>query len=152
MVQPRTPADVLDELVASTNSHDLDALVDCFADDYELTDPGHPARSFTGARQVRKNWTTMFAAVPDIHIDVQQHVVTTDGFWLEAAQVGTRRDGVKLTGQMVFIASVSGGRIASAHIYVSPVETGGPDIDTVFGAMAGTLTARSGGTRAGADS
>ena len=121
MVPTRTPAEVLGELVASTNSHDLEGLVDCFADDYELTDPVHPARSFTGARHVRKNWTTMFEAVPDIHLDVQQHVVTTDGFWVEAAQAGTRRDGVKLTGQMVFIATVSGGRIAGAHMYVAPV-------------------------------
>jgi ketosteroid isomerase-like protein len=144
MVATRTPADVLDTLVATTNAHDLEGLVDCFADDYILTDPVHPARSFTGAAQVRKNWGTFFAAVPDIHLDVQRHAVTADGFWLEAAQAGTRRDGVRLEGQMVFIATVCAGRIASAHIYVAPVERGGPDVDTVIGAMAGTLAPRGG--------
>ncbi len=132
-----TPSQLLERIVACTNAHDLDGLVDCFADDYELTDPLHPARSFTGAAQVRKNWGTAFAAFPDIHLEVTQQSVTDNGFWLEAKQVGTRRDGLHLDGRMVFIAAVADGRIASAHIYVGPVEAGGPGIDAVFAAMAG---------------
>ncbi|EWT01906.1 hypothetical protein N865_12740 [Intrasporangium oryzae NRRL B-24470] len=135
----RTPAQVLDTLVSATNAHDLDALVECFAADYELTDPVHPARSFTGAAQVRRNWETFFTAIPDIRLDVTQHCVTEGGFWLEAVQAGTRQDGVDLDGRMVFIAEVADGRIQRAHIYVAPVEPGGPDIDTVVRAMAGTL-------------
>lgn len=140
MVPTRTPAQALEQLIGSTNAHDLDGLVDCFSIEYELTDPVHPARSFTGAAQVRKNWTTLFSAVPDIHLEVQQQAVTDDGFWLEAHQVGTRLDDVPLDAQMVFIATVSGGRITRAHIYVAPVEPGGPDIDRAIGAIAGTLT------------
>lgn len=140
MVSTPTPTQILEQLVGSTNSHDLDGLVECFATDYELTDPVHPRRSFTGAAQVRKNWSTFFSAVPDIHLDVQQQAVTDNGFWLEARQVGTRRDGVQLDAQMVFIAGVSDGRITRAHMYVAPVESGGPDIDTAIGAITGTLT------------
>ncbi len=137
MDSTRTPSEVLDQLVAATNAHDIEALVACFAEDYDLTDPVHPARSFTGSAQVRKNWTAMFAAVPDVRLDVQNHVVTDVGFWLEASQVGRRRDGRRLEMRLVFIASVADGRITSAHMYTAPVEPGGPDIDAVFAAMAG---------------
>src|SRR4051794_17568760 len=98
MSSERTPSQILHELVARTNAHDLEGLVDCFAEDYQLTDPAHPVRSFTGAGQVRKNWGTFFEAMPDIRLEVQQHTVTADGFWLEASQVGTRRDGRRLNG------------------------------------------------------
>lgn len=133
----RTPAQVLDRLVAAVNAHDLDGLVDCFAENYALTDPVHPARSFTGAAQVRKNWNTVFNAVPDVHLDVEGQAVTDAGFWLEGTQVGTRWDGRRVETRMVFIAVVAGGRISSAHMYAAPVEPGGPDIDAVFAAMAG---------------
>ncbi len=138
MSATRTPSQVLQRLVDATNAHDLDGLIDCFASDYQLTDPVHPARSFSGARQVRKNWATAFAAFPDIRLDVDQQAVTDAGFWLEATQVGTRHDGMHLDARRVLIATVASGRIAAAHIYVSPVEPGGPDIDAVFAAMAGT--------------
>jgi ketosteroid isomerase-like protein len=140
MVPTRTPAQVLQQLIGSTNAHDLDGLVDCFASDYELTDPVHPRRSFTGAAQVRTNWGAFFSGVPDIRLDLQQQAVTDDGFWLEARQGGTRRDGVRIDAQMVFIATVSGGRITRAHIYAAPIEPGGPDIETAIGIITGTLT------------
>lgn len=136
MEPTRTPSQVLDQLIASTNAHDLDGLVDCFAEDYRLTDPLHPARSFNGSAQVGKNWATFFTAIPDIHVEVAQRVATDDGFWLEASQVGTRRDGFQLDGRMVFIAAVTAGRISSAHLYLGQVEPGGPDINDVVAAMA----------------
>ena len=146
----RSSSQVLEQLVAATNSHDLDELVDCFAADYVLTDPVHPARSFRGAAQVRKNWGTLFAAVPDIRVEVQARVVSDDGFWFEARQVGSRQDGSPLDNQMVFIASVSRGQIASARIYVAPVEHGGPDIDAAIADTLATL-ARSAGASGGDD-
>ncbi len=135
----RTPAQVLDQLVTAVNAHDIDGLLDCFAQDYALTDPVHPARSFDGSVQVRRNWTTMFAAVPDVRLDEQHRAVTDTGFWLEAAQVGSRRDGLRLEMQTVFIAEVARGRIARARMYAAPVERGGPSIDAVFATMAGTV-------------
>lgn len=137
MSPTRSSSQVLDRLVEATNAHDVEALEDCFAADYELTDPVHPNRSFTGAAQVRKNWATMFQAVPDIRLDVHDQAVTDGGFWFEAAQVGTRRDGGQVDNRMVFIARVRDGRVGAAHIYVAPVEPGGPDINAVFAAIAG---------------
>jgi ketosteroid isomerase-like protein len=135
MTASRTPAEVLDRLVTAVNAHDLDGLVDCFAQDYALTDPVHPARSFAGSEQVRRNWGTMFEAVPDVRLDVQSRAVTDGGFWLEAAQVGHRRDGGHLEMRTVLIAEVVLGRIARARMYAAPVEHGGPGIDAVFAAL-----------------
>lgn len=139
-MEPTKPgaADVLDRLVRATNAHDLNRLVDCFDNDYVLTDPAHPARSFTGAGQVRQNWRKLFAAISDIRLEAQHSTVTRDGFWLEARQVGTRVDGEPLDSQMVFIATVAAGRIARGRIYVCPVEQTGPGIDAVIDAVTGT--------------
>ena len=51
------------QLRAAVNSHDLEALTDCFASDFVNETPLHPARSFTGSEQVRKNWAQIFAGV-----------------------------------------------------------------------------------------
>jgi ketosteroid isomerase-like protein len=138
MDRTRSSSQVLDDLVAATNSHDLDTLVGCFAPDYVLTDPAHPSRSFAGAAQVRRNWSAFFAAVPDIRMEVEQHTITTGGFWLEARQAGTRLDGVALDTWVVYLATVTSGRISSARMHVTPVERDGPGVDAVIGAMTGT--------------
>lgn len=145
MSPTNTPAQVLGSLVQDFNAHDLDALVGRFSDDYALTDPAHPARSFVGSGQVRKNWGMFFSAVPDIRLEVVQHAVTDDGFWLDGLQIGTRQDGARVENSMVFIARVGGGQITSARIWVAPVERGGPGIDAVFAEMAGGRPSDSGG-------
>ena len=47
---------IVERLVATTNAHDLEALVDCFAPDCVNETPAHPARGFpragTGAPQL----------------------------------------------------------------------------------------------------
>jgi ketosteroid isomerase-like protein len=139
-----TPAQVLGSLVEDFNAHDLDALVGRFADDYALTDPAHPTRSFVGSAQVRKNWGMFFSVVPDIRLEVVEHVTTDDGFWLDGLQHGTRQDGARVENSMVFIARVRDGRITSARIWVTPVEREGPGIDAVFAEMAGRGASASG--------
>ena len=59
------PAAVVERLVAATNAHDLDTIVDCFADDYRNETPAHPERGFTGREQVRRNWTQILGAIPE---------------------------------------------------------------------------------------
>lgn len=57
---------VLDRLADAINQHDIDALTACFAPDFENVWPAHPARSFTGRDQVRRNWEMIFRHRPDI--------------------------------------------------------------------------------------
>jgi ketosteroid isomerase-like protein len=68
IAEPATVSDaraVVRRLQAATNAHDLDALVACFAPDYLSEIPAHPARSFRGSEQVRRNWTQILAGVPE---------------------------------------------------------------------------------------
>ena len=59
-------ADLVARLLDATNAHDLERLVDCFTETYVNHTPAHPARGFTGRDQVRRNWTQIFATVPDL--------------------------------------------------------------------------------------
>ena len=48
---------------------------------------------FRGNEQVRKNWTQIFAGVPDIRIDTLRTAAAGDEAWVEWEMKGTRRDG-----------------------------------------------------------
>jgi ketosteroid isomerase-like protein len=130
------PTGVVDRLVAATNAHDLDGLVACFAEDYVLATPAHPARGFTGREQVRRNWATIFGAVPDLACNVLARAeapsaddpgVTT--VWLDMAMGGTRRDGDphEMAGVMVF--GVRDDAIVSGRFFLEPVDRSPVDAD-----------------------
>lgn len=120
---------VLDRLVAATNAHDIDALVDCFATDYVNETPAHPPRGFRGREQVRRNWTTIFAAVPDISMRLVASAVDGDRVWGEVAMSGTRADGAPHAMAGVIIFAVKHGRITSARFYLEPVESQTGDVN-----------------------
>ncbi len=120
-------------LVAATNAHDLDELVACFADDYTLTSPVHPARSFSGTEQVRRNWTQIFAAIPDVRAEVVCSAVNGETVWTEWEMIGTRGDGVAHRACGVFIFGMAGDRIQWGRMYLEPVDSGGgPTMDAAL--------------------
>ena len=84
---------MVERLARTTNAHDMDGLVDCFAADYRNETPVHPDRGFTGRDQVRRNWRQIFAAVPDLQATVLRSAVTDDTVWSEWEMTGTRQDG-----------------------------------------------------------
>jgi ketosteroid isomerase-like protein len=124
-----TPA-VIERLVSATNAHDLNQLVDCFSPSYVNVTPAHPERGFRGSAQVRRNWTTIFAAVPDIETRVVASAVTDGGqVWTEWEMSGTRRDGAPHAMAGVIIFGVKEDRIVSARFYLEPVETTTGDVN-----------------------
>src|SRR6266566_2433582 len=94
----------IDRVVRATNQHDLEALAACFAEDYENETPAHPARSFRGGEQVRRNWEQIFGFVPDLRAEVLQRAIDDDTVWTEWEMTGTRRDGTAhhMRGVVVF--------------------------------------------------
>jgi SnoaL-like domain len=60
------PTAVLERLRRVIDGHDLDALAACFDPDYHSEFPAHPDRTFRGHHQMRKNWSQIFGALPDI--------------------------------------------------------------------------------------
>jgi ketosteroid isomerase-like protein len=123
------PIDVVARLLDLTNAHDLEGLVGCFAPDYALTNPLHPMRDFVGQGQVRRNWTGLFAGVPDLAASVHRMVADGEQVWVELAMRGTRRDGVAVHLAGVQVFTVRDGLIRACRFYLEPVELDGVDAD-----------------------
>jgi ketosteroid isomerase-like protein len=132
--------EVVDRLLAATNDHDLDAIVDCFAIDYVNETPAHPLRGFRGRDQVRRNWTTIFARVPEITARVVASSVDGSTAWTEWEMSGTTRDGANLETAGVVIFVVKDDRIASARFYLEPVEHSSGDVDAAVQRATGRPT------------
>lgn len=132
-----TPARVMRRLVDATNMHDLDGLVGCFTEDYVNETPVHPARGFIGREQVRRNWTQIFAAVPDITIEALQFVEHGDAVWSEWEMRGTRADGAPHCMRGVIVFRIGAGQIAAARFYLEPVDDSSADVDDTVRKLAG---------------
>jgi ketosteroid isomerase-like protein len=119
----------VDQLLRAVNEHDLDAVVSCFADDYANETPAHPRRGFRGAEQVRRNWTQLFAGMPDLTARLLLTSVDGDTIWTEQEMSGTRPDGTIHVMRGVVIFGVTQRRLGWARFYLEPVEesTGGVD-------------------------
>jgi ketosteroid isomerase-like protein len=123
------PGAMVDRLLAATNAHDLDTLVDCFAADYVNETPVHPSRGFEGREQVRRNWTQIFAGVGDLRAEVVRRAVDGDLAWVEWHMHGTRRDGSPHEMRGVTMFRVLAGRAAWARFYLEPVDQQGDSVD-----------------------
>ncbi len=121
--------EIIDGLLDATNRHDLDALTACFAPGFANETPLHPARSFTGRDQVRRNWGQIFAGVPDLQARILRRVIDGDTVWSEWEMTGTRRDGSAHLMRGVMIFGAADGALAWIRFYLEPVEEGGMGID-----------------------
>lgn len=121
---------LVDRLAAATDRHDLEALVACFAPGFRNETPVHPARSFVGVDQVRKNWAQIFAGVPDLRAKLIRTANEGETAWLEWEMSGTRRDGSEHLMRGVTIFGVEHERLAWVRFYLEPVERGDADIDS----------------------
>lgn len=119
-------------MAAALNAHDIDAFVDCFADDYDSAQPAHPDRAFSGREQVRTNWSTVFAGVPDFRAELVRADTVGDVEWSEWQWRGT---GLDMAGVTVF--GIRDGRVAWARLYMEPIEQAGAGIEAAVQDMAG---------------
>jgi ketosteroid isomerase-like protein len=123
------PVAVIRRLADATNAHDIDAMVACFAPDYRNETPVHPARSFTGREQVRRNWTQILAAVPDVSVEVVASATSGDTVWTEWEHRGTRPDGSPHVMRGVIVFGIRHDLIESARFFLEPVEEGAGGVD-----------------------
>ncbi len=128
-------------LCTATNAHDVDAVVDCFQPDYVNETPAHPARGFTGREQVRRNWTQIFASIPDLTAEVSRSAARGDTVWSEWELRGTRRDGVPHVMRGVIIFGVAEGRAAWARFYLEPLDAGPGNVDEAVRRAVGSKAA-----------
>ncbi len=132
-----TPPAPLRRLRDAVNGHDLDAVVGCFTTSYRNDTPAHPARSFTGTEQVRRNWERIFAGLPDITATIHAAVVDGDAIWSEWEMNGARLDGTVEALRGVIIFGLLGDRIDSARFYLEPVDTATDGHDAAVGRLIG---------------
>jgi ketosteroid isomerase-like protein len=128
-----TPDAMVAQLRHAVDEHDLEALVDCFTDDYRNETPAHPGRGFVGRDQVRTNWQRIFAGVPDIRADVVRTSVSGDVVWSEWEMRGTRPDGTPHLMRGVIVFGVTDGRASWARFYLEPVDTGEGGVNAAIG-------------------
>jgi len=134
----RTPSEVLAELNTALNDRNVAALVRCFDPDYESEQPAHPDRRFRGRGQVEKNWTALFAALPDFRAEMVRSAVDGDNLWIEWRWIGTRADGTRLDARGACIFGVHAGRLAWGRLYMEDVAAG-HGIQAAVASLAGGL-------------
>jgi ketosteroid isomerase-like protein len=123
------PIAVARRLQTMTNAHDVDGIVACFAVDYRNETPAHPARSFVGRDQVRRNWNQILAAIPDLSTEIVAWQADGETLWSEWEQRGTRPDGSAHLMRGVIVFAVRGGLIADARFFLEPVDEVDDDVD-----------------------
>ena len=123
------PAVLIHRLCRAVNDHDLEGLVACFDPGYRNETPAHPERGFVGTEQVRRNWSQIFAAIPDLQADVVDVAVEGDKVWSEWEHRGTRKDGSEHLMRGVVIFGIEGGRAAWARFFLEPVQHGHGSVD-----------------------
>jgi ketosteroid isomerase-like protein len=116
-------------LQAAMNTHDVEAFVACFAEDYDSAQPAHPDRAFRGREQVRANWSAIFSGVPDFRAELVRVDAIGDTAWSEWHWEGTQTDGERLDMAGVIVLGVRDDRFAWARLYVEPIEQAGAGIE-----------------------
>jgi ketosteroid isomerase-like protein len=136
--RPSTPLEVAASIAAAMNARDIEAFVSLFAEDYDSRQPVHPDRAFRGTKQVRANWSAVFAGVPDFRAELVSSAADGDTLWSEWRWQGTHDDGSRLDMAGVTVMGIRDGLIAWARLYVESVVQDSGGIDAVVGRMAGT--------------
>jgi ketosteroid isomerase-like protein len=132
-----TRPEFLTRLLTATNDHDVEGIVACFCEEYVNITPCHPARGFTGREQVRRNWTTILEAVPDLVAEVADFVQDGDRIWSEWEMRGTRRDGAPHLMRGVLVFTVHKDLATHLRFYLEPVEDAPDDVDRAVARLTG---------------
>jgi hypothetical protein len=140
LTKDASPMVTIERLRSAIDAHDLEALVALFAADHRSVHPCHPDRSFTGAEQVRLNWSRILAGVPDMRARLVSSSVDGSRVWCEWEWGGTRRDGTAHLMRGVTITTVVAGLISETRFYMEPVVADGRDVGLAIGEAMGSTT------------
>jgi ketosteroid isomerase-like protein len=116
-----SPNTVIERLQKAQNTHDLEALLACFAPNFQGNHPRHPERGFQGIEDARKNWSTIFHDIPDFHSELLRSAVEGDTAWAEWHWFGSRSDGMQFGMRGVTILGIQTDRIEWARLYMELV-------------------------------
>jgi ketosteroid isomerase-like protein len=94
--QPVVLAETLKAILDAFNAHDLDAIMQFFADDCSLDMPRGPdpwGRRCVGKAAVREGLATRFKGLPDVHYSDDRHWTSGNMAFSEWLLTGTTPDG-----------------------------------------------------------
>ena len=94
--ESRSNRETLEAVTAAFNAHDLDAIMEFFAEDCTLDMPRGPdpwGRRLVGRAAVREGLASRFAGLPDVHYGDDRHWVSGDLGVSEWLLTGTTPDG-----------------------------------------------------------
>ena len=121
---PATVA-TLEQMLGAFNAHDLDAIMQFFAEDCELFMPRGKEPSgtrYVGKAAVREGLGTRFAGLPDVHYGEDRHWVAGDlgvSTWL---LTGTMKSGEKIRVRGVDLLQFRNGKVIKKDSYWKIVE------------------------------
>src|SRR5690606_19187188 len=99
--QMKITVDTLKQILDAFNRHDLDAIMEYFAEDCSFDFPRGPepwGQRFVGKGNVREALASRFKGIPDVHYGDDRHWISVDGDQgvSEWTLTGTMTSGVKL--------------------------------------------------------
>jgi ketosteroid isomerase-like protein len=115
----------LQDFLAAFNAHDLDAIMEFFADDCELCLPRGQdpwGTRYQGKSAVRAGLATRFAGIPDVHYGDDSHWVAGNlgvSTWL---LTGTTRTGEQIRVRGVDLLEFRSGKLVKKDSYWKIVE------------------------------
>ena len=125
MTDLRPTLDTLRSFLDAFNRHDLDAIMDFFAEDCVFEMPRGPepcGRRYAGKRAVREGLATRFAGLPDVHYDEDRHLLCADVGVSQWTLTGTTRDGVRIEVRGLDVLDFRDGKVVRKDSYWKIVE------------------------------
>ena len=129
------PIETVKRLHSTLNAHDIEAFCDCFDVDYRSDQPNHPDRAFTGRDQVRKNWSAIFEAMPDLQATASAIVADGNTVCIEWRWLATQDSGASFDWRGMCIFGIEQDKIIWGRLYMEPVDLTGQGIDATIGEM-----------------
>jgi ketosteroid isomerase-like protein len=116
----------LKAILDAFNAHDLDAIMEFFADDCSFDLPRGPeawGQRFIGKEAVRKGLATRFEGLPDVHYGDDRHWVSGDRGASEWLLTGTTREGRRVRVRGCDLWEFHDGMVVRKDSYWKIVET-----------------------------
>jgi len=117
--------EVLKEFLEAFNRHDLDSIMEFFADDCELLMPRGPhpwGGRMEGKAAVREGLASRFSGLPDVHYGEDRHFVSGNRGVSEWLLTGTTPAGEKVRVRGVDLLEFREGKIVRKDSYWKIVE------------------------------
>src|SRR5687767_4613139 len=117
--------ETMKQVLGAFNRHDLDAIMEFFADDCSFDFPRGPepwGQRFVGKAQVREALAGRFKGIPDVHYGDDRHWVADDFGVSEWTLTGTTAAGVSVNVRGCDLWEFSNGKVVRKDSYWKIVE------------------------------